>query len=577
MSFRIERNVMVPMRDGVTLATDLWIPDGPPAPVLLVRLPYGKDMAASSPLGPSILQLLDAGYAVAWQDCRGTFRSDGEFTPHVDDPDDGTDTIAWLREQPWCDGNIGGYGASYLGFVQWASASRSPAGLKAIAPMVTTTDYHLTPWYSEGGAVSWHTMWTWVTMQTLAAAQKALAAGAGDPGTLMKLSDMIAHPQSHLDTLPVSDQPLLAKQSPWWLDWLAHPDRDQFWQDMAVAENLNQVTTPALNVGGWFDLFIGGTTRTFTRMRAEAGSAEAREGQRLIIGPWDHLTWDGTYPDRQFPMAASAMAADLTGEHIRFFDRWLRGSSAALDGRAPVRIFVMGIDQWRDEQDWPLPGTRYTSYYLHGAGKAHTADGDGGLSTEPPAAAAADTYTYDPASPVPSLGGRVMRPVAINGAGPADQRPVEARQDVLCYSTPVLTGQVEVTGHVALVLHVASSARDTDFTGKLVDVFPDGRAIYLTDGILRARYRDSLAEPELLEPGKAYEVTLDLSVTSNVFLPGHRIRLEVSSSNFPRYDRNTNTGGVISQDSAERAVAATNTILHGPEHPSRLVLPVIGS
>jgi len=578
MSFRVEKDVMVPMRDGTTLATDLWIPDGGPAPALLVRLPYGKDMLPGTfayALHPSIFALLEAGYAVVWQDCRGTFRSDGEFTPLADDPHDGADTIAWLGGQPWCDGNIGSYGASYLGLVQWATASQAPAGLKAIVPTVTTTDYYLTPWYSAGGALSWHTTWGWSTRMSLAGAQKALAAGGGDPTALMELAGMLADPEPHLARLPVSDQPLLIKQSPWWADWLRHPDRDHFWQDLAVAERLDRVSVPALNVGGWFDLFIGSTTSTFTRMRAGAGSAGAREGQRLIIGPWDHLNQEGIYHDRQFGLAANAIAADVTGAHIRFFDRWLRGRTDALDGTAPVRIFVMGIDQWRDEQDWPLPDTQYTDYFLDGAGQAHTADGDGRLGTEPPAAEATDTYAYDPARPVPSLGGRIMLPSAVNGAGPADQRPAEARSDVLCFTTPVLEEPVEVTGHVSLVLHVASSARDTDFTGKLVDVFPDGRAIYLTDGILRARYRDSLAEPELLEPGEVYEITLDLSVTSNVFLPGHRIRLEVSSSNFPRYDRNTNTGGVIAEDTASQAVVATNQVLHGPAHPSRLILPVI--
>jgi hypothetical protein len=418
-------------------------------------------------------------------------------------------------------------------------------------------------------------MWSWTTMMTLTAAQNALAAGTGDPGPLMEAAGMMADPRPHLSALPITEQPLLNKHSSWWLELAAHPSRDQFWQDLSVGERPARVTVPALNIGGWFDLFVDGTTRTFTRMRAEAGSPEARAGQRLIIGPWDHLSQDGLYHDRQFGLSAGAMAADPTGAHIRFFDRHLRGRADSLDGTAPVRIFVMGIDQWRDEQDWPLPDTQYTGYYLGGSGHAATADGDGTLTAEPPAAEAADSYDYDPAQPVPTLGGRVMMPVAVNAVGPADQRPAEERADVLCFTTLVLTDPVEVTGHVELVLHVTSTARDTDFTGKLVDVFPDGRAIYLTDGVLRARYRNSLADPEPLEPGQEYEVSLDLSVTSNVFLPGHRIRLEVSSSNFPRYDRNTNTGGVIAEDTADQVVVATNTVLHGPGHPSRLILPVI--
>jgi uncharacterized protein len=332
---------------------------------------------------------------------------------------------------------------------------------------------------------------------------------------------------------------------------------------------------PALHIGGWFDIFVANTARSFTQLKARAGTEEAREGQRLIIGPWDHLNATGIYPDRRFGLTADAITQDFTGQHLRFFDRWVRDRPGALDGSAPVKIFVMGVDLWREEQDWPLPDTTYVPYYLHGSGRANTAAGDGELSTEAPAQTAADTFLYDPRRPVPSLGGRVMAPSTANGAGPVDQRPAEARDDVLCFTSPVLTEPLEVTGHVSLTLYASSSAPDTDFTGKLVDVFPDGRAIFLTDGIIRARYRHSLAEPEPLTPGEPYELSLDLSVTSNVFLPGHRIRLEVSSSNFPRFDRNTNTGGVIADEPAEEAIVAVNRVLHGPDYPSRLILPVI--
>jgi putative CocE/NonD family hydrolase len=273
--------------------------------------------------------------------------------------------------------------------------------------------------------------------------------------------------------------------------------------------------------------------------------------------------------------------ADIVGHHLRFFDRYLRGNTAALEGSAPVRIFVMGIDEWRDEQDWPLPDTEYVEYFLDGEGRANTVDGDGVLSRTAPGADAVDTYRYDPLDPVPTRGGRMLPTTihghygAINLGGPMDQRPVETRDDVLCFTSPRLAEPVEAIGPVRLVLHASSSARDTDFTGKLVDVFPDGRALYLTDGILRGRYRNSLAEPELMEHGQVYEMTIELGPTANVFLADHRIRLEVSSSNFPRYDRNTNSGGVIAHDTVEDVVVAENTVLHGPEHPSRLVLPII--
>jgi uncharacterized protein len=577
MSFTVEKDIMVPMRDGVRLATDAWIPSGEgPHPTLLVRLPYSKDMTTLFAYGliPNIFTLIEAGYAVVYQDCRGTFRSGGEFIPMINEASDGADTVAWLLGQPWCDGNIGTYGPSYLGFVQWATASAS-SGLKAIAPAVTTTDYYTTPWYSEGGALSLHAMQTWSTLMALAEEQRALGAGSGDPQALMDLVGMAADPESHLAVLPVRVRPLLEKQWPWWADILAHPGRDEFWQGLSVADRFEDITVPALNIGGWFDIFISNAVRTFTELRKRGGSPEAREGQRLIVGPWDHLNSTGVYPDRRFGLMADALYADLTGAHQRFFDRWLRGRNGALDGSAPVRIFVMGIDQWRDEPDWPLPGTSYVDYHLHSSGRANTADGDGELRPEPPGEPRADTYLYDPLRPVPSLGGRIMAPSTANAAGPVDQRRVESREDVLCYTTPVLDHPVEVTGHVSLTLFVSSSAVDTDFTGKLVDVFPDGRAIFLTDGILRARYRNSLAQPEPLTPEQVYEVTLDLSVTSNVFLPGHRIRLEVSSSNFPRFDRNTNTGSAVTEDGAEDVRVAVNRVFHGPGRASRLVLPVI--
>jgi uncharacterized protein len=576
MSFTVEKDVMVAMRDGVELATDAWIPSATPAPTLLVRLPYGKDLPQLLAYGlvPNVFALVEAGYAVVYQDCRGTWRSGGEFVPMLNEPNDGADTVAWLLRQPWCDGNIGSYGPSYLGFTQWASVSGG-APVKAIAPAVTTTDYYTTPWFSEGGAASWHTLQSWPTQMAMVETLRQLGRGAGDPQLLGELMGMMADPQPHLEALPSSRQPAVEKVWPWFTQILSHASRDEWWQDLSVLDRAEQVTVPALHIGGWFDIFVANTARSFTELRARAGTAEAREGQRLIIGPWDHLNATGIYPDRRFGLAADAITQDLTGQHVRFFDRWLRDRPGALDGSAPVKIFVMGIDQWREEQDWPLPDTTYVPYYLHGSGRANSAAGDGELGTEPPAQTAADTFLYDPRRPVPSLGGRVMLPTTANAAGAVDQRPAEARDDVLCFTSPVLTEPLEVTGHVSLTLYASSSAPDTDFTGKLVDVFPDGRAIYLTDGIIRARYRDSLAEPALLTPGEPVKLSLDLSVTSNVFLPGHRIRLEVSSSNFPRFDRNTNTGGVIADEPADLAAAAVNRVLHGPDHPSQLILPVI--
>jgi uncharacterized protein len=576
MSFTVEKDVMVAVRDGVELATDAWIPSVTPAPTLLVRLPYGKDLPQllAYALVPNVFALVEAGYAVVYQDCRGTWRSGGEFVPMLSEPNDGADTVAWLLRQPWCDGNIGSYGPSYLGFTQWASVSGG-APVKAIAPAVTTTDYYTAPWFSEGGAASWHTLQSWSTQMAMVEALRQVGRGSGDAQLLAELVAMMADPQPHLAAMPSSRQPAMEKVWPWWAEFLSHPARDAFWQGLSVIDQAEQVTVPALHIGGWFDIFVSNTARSFTELRARAGTEDAREGQRLIIGPWDHLNATGIYPDRRFGLAGDAISQDLTGQHVRFFDRWLRGRRGALDGSAPVKIFVMGIDRWRDEQDWPLPDTRYVRYYLRGSGRANTAAGDGELSPEAPAETATETFLYDPRRPVPSLGGRVMLPTTANAAGPVDQRPVEDRDDVLCFTSPALTEPLEVTGHVKLTLFASSSAPDTDFTGKLVDVFPDGRAMFLTDGIIRARYRNSLAEPELLTPGEPYKFSMDLSVTSNVFLPGHRIRLEVSSSNFPRFDRNTNTGGVIADESEDQATVAVNRVLHGPGYLSQLTLPVI--
>ncbi|MEU9330003.1 CocE/NonD family hydrolase [Streptomyces canus] len=569
-------DVRVPMRDGVALAANVWHPVQGEAPTLLVRLPYGKDVLFGVGHGhmPDFLALLEAGYALVVQDCRGTYRSEGEFVPHMADRTDGEDTVAWIADQPWSDGTVGMYGLSYLGMVQWETAVTGAPALKAIAPSCTSIDNYEAPWYSAGGALSLSLVTWWNALMYAADAERSLAAGEDTASQLQELGQAALFPEPLNDVLPTAEVPVLAAYGKWWDDWIAHPSHDEYWDVMELTPELKNVTAPALNIGGWYDLYIGQTVRTYTTARRQAGSAQAREGQRLIIGPWDHESASGVYPDRSFGPLASTQMMGLTGLHVKFFDRWLRGDTTALDDVAPVKIFVMGIDQWRDEQEWPLPDTRWTDFHLTSAGHANTAHGDGVLSTEAPTDAGHETYLYDPRRPVPSAGGASM-PTTPGFCGPVDQRTVAGREDVLCFATPVLDEAVEVTGPISLTLFVSSSAVDTDFTAKLVDVFPDGKAINLCDGILRTRYRGGLATEELMEPGTVYEITVDMTATSNVFLPGHRIRVDVSSSNFPRYDRNTNTGGVIAHESEEQMIPAVNHIHHGPNHSSRLVLPII--
>ena len=570
-----EIDVRVPMRDGVALSANVWRLAEGNGPTLLVRLPYGKDkMGIGLGVMPNLMGLLEAGYALVVQDCRGTNRSEGEFVPHMADRADGEDTVAWIAEQPWSDGSVGMYGASYLGMVQWETAATGAPALKAIAPSVTSIDNYEAPWYSAGGALSLSLVTLWNAMMYAADAQRSLALGQGSLAQVQELGQAVVSAESLSDVLPTAEVPVLKAYGKWWDDWMAHPSHDEYWDAMELTPELKNVTAPALNIGGWYDLYIGQTVRTFTSARRNAGSAQAREGQRLIIGPWDHMSASGVYPDRSFGALATPELMGLTDLYVKFFDHWVKGGTAALDGVAPVKIFVMGIDQWRDEQDWPLPDTQWTDFHLGSAGHANTAGGDGVLTTEPAAVAEHDTYLYDPRRPVPTAGGACL-PMTPGFGGPVDQRTVAGREDVLCFTGPVLEEPVEVTGPVSLKLFVSSSAVDTDFTAKLVDVFPDGKAINLCDGIMRARYRNGLATEELVEPGTVYEVTVDLTATANVFLPGHRIRVDVSSSNFPRYDRNTNTGGVIARETEAQMVPAINHIHHGPDHPSRLVLPII--
>lgn len=566
------------MRDGVVLATDVYRPQTTAAlPVVMLRLPYNKENPVLLFLAGDILRVAQAGYAVVVQDCRGTYASGGEFNPYFQEARDGADAIAWAASQPWCNGTVGTMGASYYGATQWLAACEQPAALKAMAPFITTDQYY-DRWTYQGGAFQLGFMLQWAS-STFAVGEvvRRLGRGEAEPATLgaaVAAADAVARNYAHL---PLTDMPGLADLAPYYRDWLAHPSYDDYWRAAAPCEHYEKITAPALNFGGWYDLFLGGTLANYVGMKARGGSGSARRHQRLVIGPWVHGYNGGVYPERNFGLMAMDAVADVTGMQIRWFDRWLKGADNGVDGEKPVKLFVMGLDQWRDEDDWPLPDTRYERWYLHSGGRANSAAGDGGLSTVAPGAEQPDTYLYDPRDPVPTCGGATFLPglfIAAN-AGPRDQRAVEQRADVLCYTSAPLAADLEVTGPVTLRLFVSTSARDTDFTGKLVDVHPDGRAMILTDGILRARYRESLSTPKPMTPEEVCEVEIDLVATSNLFRAGHRLRLEVSSSNFPRFDRNTNSGGDIATETEADFVVATNRVWHDTSRPSHLLLPVI--
>jgi putative CocE/NonD family hydrolase len=330
------------------------------------------------------------------------------------------------------------------------------------------------------------------------------------------------------------------------------------------------VRVPVLSVAAWYDLFQDGSLRNYVGLSRHAATEEARRGQRLMIIPGGHAGFGRKIGDVDF---GKDSVVDLEGYGYRWYDHLMKGIDNGIDREKPVRIFIMGSNVWRDEDDWPLARAKATRYYLHSGGRANTLGGDGALGAGAPGAEPPDRYVYDPADPVPTHGGSVLGDTANYPPGPLDQRSIEARGDVLVYTTPAFQKDTEVTGPVSLELYISSSAPDTDFMGKLVDVAPDGTAINLTDGVLRARYRNSMEKAELMNPGDTYRITVDLWSTANVFLAGHRMRLEVTSSCFPRFDRNPNTGA--SPEAAGPGVAATNSIYHDGAHPSALVVPVV--
>lgn len=577
MDLYVAKNLQVPMRDGVQLATDVYRPaaDGP-YPTIVSRLPYDKELPIIN-FSFDTLRAARAGYAVVVQDTRGRYQSEGTFTPFADEAADGADTIAWAAAQPWSTGEVGMVGGSYFGATQWLAATQAPPALRAIAPFVTTDQYYES-WAYQGGAfqLGFNLHWCLFSLG-LGELLRQVGTGSAEAERLAELVEAIDDNDALYRRLPLTDVPELDGLADYYREWLAHPTYDGFWRATAPRESWDRITVPALNMGGWYDLFLKGTIANYVGMKERGGSEQARALQRLVIGPWAHGPLAGWYPERGFGFLSGTDAHDITGMQLRWFDQLLRGEGRGLENDKPVQVFVMGTDEWREEDDWPLPGTEYVDWFLSSDGRANTAAGDGRLSPDSPVDSPDDVYLYDPRDPVPTVGGATFLPGLFAGvnAGPRDQREVERRADVLSYTSAPLTEPLTVIGPVELVLHASSSARDTDFTAKLVDVAPDGTAHNLADGILRARHRYSLSEPSPLEPGRVYELRIDLVATANVFATGHRIRLDVSSSNFPRFDRNTNTGGTIATEGIGDVVQAVNRVHHTQAHPSRLVLPVI--
>ena len=563
----VERNVPVKMHDGVVLRADIYRPKAEGQfPVLLYRTPYDKNGVITFGV-----RAASQGYVTISQDVRGRYTSEGEWYPFLHESEDGYETVEWAASLPYANGKVGMFGVSYDGATQMLVAIAHPPHLAGICPGVTASNYH-DGWTYQGGAFDqwFNESWTSGLSANTLTRMVSKESGATKGASQLPLASY------SLFTSPELGMPnLTASLAPYFLDWLSHPNYDDYWKRWSIEDHYADVVVPSLNIAAWYDIFQEGSLRNYMGLKAHAGSEAARKGQRLVIVIDGHAGLGQKIGDVDFgPAAAKFEGSDMStwewyyDSVLAWYDYLLRGMQNKFAEQKPVKLFVMGANQWRDEEDWPLSRARSTRYYLHSEGSANSLRGNGALSTVAPKSETSDHYVYDPANPAPSVGGPCC-----GKPGPRDQRVVETRDDILVYSTAPFTHDVEVTGPVTVELYAKSSAIDTDFTAKLIDVGSDGFAQNLTEGILRARYRNSQEKPELLHPGQVYEFNINLWSTSNVFRKGHVLRLEVSSSNSPRFDRNLNTG----EDAAfaQTYVSATNTIVHDAEHPSALVLPVV--
>ena len=558
----IATGVQAKMRDGTILRADIYRPNVEGQfPVLLERTPYDKSGSVRF-----AVKAATRGYVVIVQDVRGRYSSDGEWYPFKNESNDGYDTVEWAAALPYANGKVGMFGGSYVGATQMLTAIAHPPHLSGICPVVTASNYH-DGWTYQGGAFEQWFNQSWTSKLAQDTLNRSVEKNTNALDGMWK--PLLEYPLFEVQQGSGSD--LKRTLAPYFLDWLAHPNYDDYWKRWSIEEHFSEINVPILNVAAWYDIFLGGSLRNYVGVKAHGANDAARKGQRLFVEIGGHAGGGRKIGDVDFGQSA---VFDMDEVMLNWYDNLLKGTANEFASSKPVRIFVMGANQWRDEDDWPLPRARATKYFLHSSGKANSVRGDGTLSTVTAARIEqSDKYIYDPANPAPTIGGPLCCDAPHLKPGPRDQRAVEARDDVLIYSTPVLTQDLEVTGPISLELFASSSAVDTDFIAKLVDVWPDGFAQNLTEGIVRARYRDSQERPTFLNPGQTYKFTIDMWATSNVFLKGHKLRLEISSSNFPRFDRNSNTAEEILV--TQKPILATNVIYHDAEHPSVLTLPIV--
>ncbi len=588
---RRERSVQITMRDGINLSTDLYFPEGVegPLPVILIRTPYDKRKWRIEFYGkPGAQWFASQGYVCAIQDKRGKFESQDTYQFCGGDVEDTEDTVNWLAEQDWSNGNIGLFGCSYLGEIQVRHAPLCNPNVKALCPhaaggalsaadgrfsnSATRTGgamelAQMLAWfYQFGSKVSFHPS-TGVTAETMDRVERFFNLEPQVPAIdLRKVAE-------HLPTISMMDRPDMPPAD--WVDFMTRDFDDPWWDQFGFLNGDETFATPTLHVNSWYDYGVAQTIDSWALFQRNATNDLARDNQYLVIAPTDHCK-------HELACKCTVIGERPMGDarfnfhelYFRWFDRWLKGKEDALDGLPKVQYYVMGRNEWRSSDCWPPQGMRFTPLYLHGDGKANSRLGDGRLDfAKPEGEQPSDSFVYDPGDPVPSHGGPVCTTGDAGMEGSFDQQAIEERDDILVYSTEPLTEGVEVSGPLRAVLYISSSAVDTDFTAKLIDVHPSGKAYNIQEGILRVRYREGFDRKVMMEPGKVYRIEVDLHATSNWFAPGHRIRLEVSSSNFPRHDRNMNTGG-RNFDETEY-LKATNRVFHDGEHASHLLLPIV--
>ncbi len=587
---RLVKSQMVPMRDGVRLSIDLYFPQnaGKKLPVILIRTPYNKKGFRDKEKREEAYKFASHGFVVAVQDCRGKFESEGIYSPPAgQEAEDGYDTVGWLAQQTWSNGKIGTAGCSYPSEVQAAQAPLRHPNLTCMipqnGPMIGAANGLYRYWSGfKGGVLDLAASISWYFDSASKYSFKP-PPGLSDE-EIHKIREFFDPGPSNLPkvdfeklnwSLPLIDVMKKAGAPPNdWAELITHDFGDPWWHDvMGYYDGTEKIDVPALHMSCWYDPSVNETIFEFNYFRENAVSKRAANNQFLIVAPTTHCSYE------------KASKHTIVGErdigdarlnyqeiYLKWFEYWLKGKENGITDMPKVRYYTMGSNKWRSSEVWPLPGVQYTKYYLHSKGDANSLYGDGWLSTEGPKEEPPDTFIYDPANPVPSVGGDRGTSYGTK-AGAIDQTEVETRNDVLVYTTPALEKGIEVTGPINVVFYVSSTAKDTDFTAKLIDVYPDGKAFNIQEGILRARYRQGFTKKVWMEKGEVYEIHISLDATSNFFKPGHKIRVQVSSSNFPLFERNLNTGG-NNYDETEW-VKAENTIHHSIEYPSHIILPII--